>query len=72
MLWEDFYERVFYWADSTKINKLYSLEDFGDSEEVFEVAMEYSFISDAQCTRFLRKAISSGVKLSPENPGTRS
>ena len=61
MNWTDFYDRFYDWADSTKIKQMSSLSEFGDEDEVYEIAIEYSCISNEQCTRFLKKAIANGV-----------
>ncbi len=61
MNWTDFYDRFYDWADSTKIKQMSSLSEFGDEDEVYDIAIEYSCISNEQCTRFLKKAIANGV-----------
>lgn len=62
MNWIDFYDKFYDWADSTKIKQMSSLSGFGDEDEVYDIAIEYSCISDEQCTRFLKKAITNGVR----------
>ena len=38
MKWEDYYDRFWDWAESTKISRISSLTDFTSSAEVVEIA----------------------------------
>jgi len=60
MTWDDFYERFFDWADSTKVSKISSLTTLGEEEDIIEVAGEYAYIGNKECTRFLKKIIALG------------
>ncbi len=59
MEWEDFYDRFFEWADSTKASRISKLNHFGQSEEVLEVALELP--DERTCSRFIGKALDHGV-----------
>ena len=63
----EFCDRFDSWSDSTKVRRIYDLDDFGDENEVYEIAVEYSYLGAAPCTKFLKKAVKAGVRFSPEN-----
>ena len=65
MTWDYFYEHFYDWSESTQINRISSLTDFGDEDEVVEVAE--CFFDEKIVTRFIKKALSCGMKFSPEN-----
>ena len=67
MTWEEFYERYDAWADSTLRKRVSSLKDFKNAtaEQIIEVASVLPDEKDA--SRFVRKAITSGVRLSAED-----
>ena len=67
MNWDDFYERFYDWADSTKLSRISSLESIGSEEDVYEIAMEYAYMGNKECTRFLKKAISLNATFSAAN-----
>jgi len=60
MKWDEFYEKFYDWSESTQINRMSSLTDFGPSSEVFDIALE--FAEPKITTRFLKKAINAGVR----------
>ena len=64
MKWDVFYDRFWDWAESTQIRNLSKLEDFGPSEEITEVALEYD---QSHGTRLIRKALEAGGKFRPED-----
>ncbi len=67
MTWRDFYFSFDDWADSTRVNRISQIEDFGDSNEVTEITIEYSYIGEKEATRFIKRALSMGVRFSAEN-----
>lgn len=62
MLWEDYYDKQFDWAPSTKINRISKLESMGPSDEVAEVIVDIAFYDEAAATRLLKKAVAASVK----------
>lgn len=62
MLWEEFYNKQFDWAPSTKINRISKLESMGPSDEVAEVIVDIAFYDEAAATRLLKKAVATSVK----------
>lgn len=67
MTWDDFYNRFYDWAESTQVSRISQIENFGDSDEVTEIANEYAYIGTKEVTRFIKRALSMGVKFSAEN-----
>lgn len=67
MTWDEYYSRLYDWAESTQISRMSSIEDFSDAEghEVVEVAM--SFLEEAASTRLIRKAMAGGVHFTAED-----
>ena len=57
MTWEEYYEKFYDWAESTRIKKLSSVDAFGKSEEVAEVMLEFAFHHEDIVNRIARKAI---------------
>ena len=67
MQWDDFYDRFYDWADRTKVSRISSIESFGDEDSVYEIAMEYAYLGNKECTRFLKRALSMGVTFTALN-----
>jgi len=67
MNWDDFYDRFYEWADSTKVSRISSLTSFGDEDSVCEIAAEYAYLGNNECTKFLKKVISLGAKFSVQS-----
>lgn len=67
MTWDDFYDSFYEWSDSTKVKKVSSICTIGDEDDVVEIASEYAFIGNKECTLFLKKAISLGLTFSSTN-----
>ena len=67
MTWDEYYSRLYDWAESTQISRISSIEDFSDAEghEVVEVAM--SFLNDAASTRLVKKALAGGVHFTADD-----
>lgn len=64
MKWDQYYERFYDWSESTQINRISSLTDFGASEEVAEVIQ--SFMDGKAASRLIKKALEYGVKFSAQ------
>lgn len=64
MDWATYYERFYDWSESTQINRISSLTDFGASEEVAEVIQ--SFMDGKAASRLVKKALVHGVKFSAQ------
>lgn len=66
MLWEEYYEKIDEWANSTAGNHLSKLESFGPPEEIIYVINELAFENEKAATRLLRMATDFGVKFTGE------
>ena len=66
MSWDDYYAGFYDWSPSTQKSYSYRLSDFGDAEEVFEVASEFAFDDEKFASRFIEKAIDHGVRFTPD------
>lgn len=66
MTWDSFYEKFFDWSESTQKARLSTLENFGDPDEVVEIAWEYAQ-DQKLVSRFISNAVDAGVKFSTEN-----
>lgn len=64
MEWCDYYDRMFEWAESTRVRRISDLTEFGDSEEVLDAAM--NFDEEKNASKFVIKALSAGVRFTPE------
>ena len=64
MKWDQYYERFYDWSESTQINRISSLTDFGASEEVAEVIQ--SFMNGKAASRLVKKALEHGVEFSAQ------
>ncbi|MGN0513449.1 MAG: hypothetical protein ACI4GD_04150 [Lachnospiraceae bacterium] len=67
MTWDEFYEKSNYWAVSTIVNKIGSLEDMGVPDEIVDVLNIIGFEDKKGATRLLNRALQQGVKFSGEN-----
>ena len=63
MKWEDYYDRFWDWAESTKISRISSLTDFTSSAEVVEIANE--FFDEKIGSRLVKRALNQGIRFSP-------
>ena len=54
--WDEYYEKFYDWAESTRVKNLAYLESVGDADEVVEVLIELEENKNA-ATRLLRKAV---------------
>jgi len=66
--WDEYYDKFFDWAESTRIKNLSYLDSLGDSDEVTEVIIELKENRNA-ANRLLRRAIDEKFKFSGENLG---
>ncbi len=57
MTWDEYYEKYYAWAESTRIKKLSSIDALGPSDEVTEVMMDLTFEHEEIANRLARKAI---------------
>ena len=64
MTWDEYYEGFRGWAESTQISRLSTLTDFGSSDEVCEIAI--NFYDEKIATRLIRKALDYGVKFTTD------
>ena len=65
MEWADYYDRVFDWSESTRVRRLTDLTDIGDPDELVDAAQ--AFDEDKNASKLIKKAMSMGVRFSPEN-----
>ena len=63
MKWEDYYDRFWDWAESTKISRISSLTDFTSSAEVVEIANEFFDEKIGSC--LVKRALDQGLRFSP-------
>lgn len=63
MTWDEYYSRFYDWAESTQVSRISSLENFGSSDEVCEIAQ--NLFNDTASNRLIRKAIRAGVRFTP-------
>ena len=63
MKWEEYYDRFWDWAESTKISRVSSLTDFTSSAEVVEIANE--FFDEKIGSRLVKRALDQGIRFSP-------
>lgn len=59
MKWDYFYEHYADWSESTLANRIYSLENFGSSNELIEVVEETN--DEKVAGRLIRKALAAGM-----------
>ena len=65
MTWSEYYDKFYDWSESTQINRLSSVKDFGPASEVCEIAE--AFCDEKIASRLIRKALTAGVKFSSED-----
>lgn len=58
MIWEEYYENYYDWAESTAIKKLSSVDMLGNTDEVTEIICDLFPSHKDICNRIARKAIS--------------
>ena len=64
--WDEYYEKFYDWAESTRVKKLSYLDSLGDSEEVTEVILELRENENAS-TCLLRRAIEEKMEFSGDD-----
>lgn len=64
--WDEYYEKFYDWAESTRIKNITYLESLGDSDEVTEIIIELKDNKNA-ANRLLRKAIDANIKFNGDN-----
>ena len=64
--WDEYYEKFYDWAESTRIKNITYLESLGDSDEVTEILIELKDNKNA-ANRLLKKSIDANIKFSGDN-----
>ena len=67
MTWDEYYEKINDWAVSTAVNKISSLENIGEPDEVVDALNIIAFEDEKGATRLLNRAIQQGIIFSGEN-----
>ena len=67
MQWCDYYEKINDWAVSTAVNKIASLEDMGEPDEIVDALTIIGYEDKKGATRLLNRALQQGIKFSGEN-----
>jgi hypothetical protein len=65
--WDEYYDGFYDWSPSTQKSYSYGLTDFGPADEVYEVLSEFAFSDKKFATRFADKAVTAGVRFSPDH-----
>ena len=65
MEWAVYYDRIFDWSESTRVRRLSDLTDIGNPNELVDAA--HAFDEDTNAAKLIKKAMSMGVRFSPEN-----
>lgn len=63
MVWEDYYERFYDWAESTQVRYLSKLTTLGSADEVAEIIIELQ-VNVPAANRLLRKAVEAKLSFS--------
>lgn len=64
MTWDEYYEKFYDWAESTRASRISSITEFGTSDEICEIAQE--LFEDKLVQRLINRALSYGVKFKAE------
>ncbi len=64
MKWEDYYDKFYDWAESTRIKKLASVAELGPADEVMQ---EFSISHEEVVNRIARKAVEQKLVFSADN-----
>ena len=67
MTWDEYYEKYYDWAESTRIKKLSSVEVLGAPEEVAEVMLDFAFNHEDIVNRIARKSIEQKLVFSADD-----
>lgn len=67
MTWEEYCDKFYDWAESTRIKKLSSVDALGSADEVVEVMMELAFNHEDIVNRIARRAIDQKLIFSANN-----
>ena len=65
MTWESFYDGFYGWSDAGQRKIALMQKDFGDEDEVAEIAM--SFIDEEIASKFINRAITANVQFSADS-----
>ena len=64
MTWDEYYEKFYDWAESTQVSRISAITEFGDTDEICEVAD--AFFDEKPARRLINKALKAGVRFMPE------
>ena len=64
MTWDEYYDGFYGWSERRQIANISKLEDFGESDEVAEIAL--GFCDEKNATKFIKKALTFGVKFTTD------
>ena len=64
--WDEYYEKFYDWAESTRIKNITYLESLGDSDELTEIIIELKDNKNAS-NRLLKKALDANIKFNGDN-----
>lgn len=67
LTWQEYFNGFYDWSFDTKKSYSYRLTEFGPADEVFEVLSEFAFYENEFATQFAEKAITAGVRFTPED-----
>ena len=67
MTWNEYYSRLYDWAESTQIRRISDIDDFSNAEGSEVVEAANSFLDDAAATRLVKKALAGGVRFTAED-----
>ncbi|MDO5576147.1 MAG: hypothetical protein Q4F84_03640 [Fibrobacter sp.] len=59
MTWDEYYDKFYDWAPSTQESKISQISSFGTSEQVWEIAQD--FTDKKAANRLIKKAVINGV-----------
>lgn len=63
--WDEYYEKFYDWAESTRKQYARSLLNYGDESEVAEIALEFTYDDKTFAKSFIAKAMQAGVRFNP-------
>lgn len=67
MTWDEYYDKYYDWAESTRIKKISSVDALGAPDEVAEVMLDFAFDHEEIVNRIARKAIEQKLMFSAES-----
>lgn len=67
MRWCDYYEKINYWSVSTAVNKISSLEDMGEPNEIVDALIIIAYEDKKGANKLLNRALQQDIKFSGDN-----